>query len=287
MKDLIRSKQKKQGKAKLAGAFGLLLALGLIVGLVAAPAVAFVPPPMPNNFFGEVTYEPSGLYVEAGAEVTAEVYDPAIVDWIEVASTLVFLDDSESWYSFQVPGDNPQTPEKDGADPGDEVRFYVDGVLAGTWGSWESGSDRLDLEVFVVTHDLTVTSDGCCPITVGELGGVAAGATDVFTVPEDTEVLLTAEPPDCCDFVEWVVDGGTPDLVNPISVTMDADHTAVATCTEVGLLTLTVDVVGEGDVDVDAVVPGAYPYDEEFDCCTWVHLEAIPDVGWLGLHRME
>jgi uncharacterized repeat protein (TIGR02543 family) len=294
MKYLIRSKQKKQGKAKLAGALGLLLALGLVISLVAVP-VSAQPPPPPNNFFGLVTYQPSGTYVGAGAVVTAEVDDPAD-GWVEIASTLVFLDDGEAWYSFPVPGDNPLTPEKDGAEDYDEVRFYVDGVLAGIWGDdpgetsgtctipgWCSGSSRFDLEVWLVTNDLTVTSDGCCPIDVAYDGfsdEVAAGDTDVFTIPEDTEVLLTAEPPVCCDFVEWVVDGGAPVVDTTISVTMDADHTAVATCTEVGLLTLTVDVVGGGDVEVEGVAPPAYPEEYDYDCCTDVDLEAIPDVGW-------
>ena len=289
MKDLIRSKQKKQGTAKLAGALGLLLALGLIVSLVAVPAMALVLPQLPHRFYGEVTYQPSGAYVEAGARVSAEVDDPAD-GWVEVASTLVVLIGDVAWYDFDVPADNAQTPDKDGADPGDEIRFYVDGVLGGIWGDDPPGemgfvsgdSDRLDLEVWLVTHDLTVTSDGCCPITVGELGEVAAGATDVFTIPEDTEVLLTADDSDpCCDFDEWVVDGGAPVLVNPISVTMDADHTAVATCSEVGLLTLTVDVVGEGDVEVDAVAPGAYPAEYFIECCIIVDLEAIPAVDWV------
>ena len=290
MKYLIRSKQKKQGKANLAGALGLLLALGLVMSLVAAPAVA-APPPPPNNFYGLVTYQPSGTYVGAGAVVTAEVDDPAD-GWVEVASTLVFLVDSEAWYSFPVPGDNDLTPAKDGADPGDEIRFYVDGVLAGIWGDdpgepgWQSGSDRFDLEVEEgETYDLTVTSDGCCPIDVAYdtfSAQVLAGDSDVFTIPEDTEVLLTADDSDpCCEFVQWVVDGGAPDVVNPTSVTMDADHTAVATCTEVGLLTLTVDVEGNGNIKVNAGTPGAYPYDEDFDCCTIVDLEAIPDFGWV------
>ena len=384
MKYLIRSKQKKQGKANLAGAFGLLLALGLVVGLVAAPAVALPPPPpLDHYFYGQVTYSPSGEYVEAGTWVRAEVDDPDD-GWVEADSIQVVLVGDEAWYGLHVFGDDTETPAKDGAYPQDVIRFYVGGVLSRTWGDdsgevgdgstcilpgWcPGGSDELDLEVEEGdTYNLTVTSDGCCPITVGDLGDVAAGATDVLfpDITFGTEVLLTADDSDpCCDFVEWVVDGGDPDVDNPITVTMDADHTAVATCTvltydltvtsegccpidvaydtfsdqvaaggsqifadipcgtdvtvtaddsnsccefvswsdggakshavhmdedksitatctEVGMLTLTVGVVGNGNVEVDAVAPGAYPYDEEFDCCTWVHLEAKPDVGWV------
>jgi uncharacterized repeat protein (TIGR02543 family) len=133
-------------------------------------------------------------------------------------------------------------------------------------------------------HDLTVTSDGCCPIDVAFdlfIDQVPAGDSRVYNdIPFGTEVELDADVPLCCVFDGWEVDavgvGG-----DPIYVTMDTDHAAVATCTPVGPVTLTVDVVGEGDVEVNAVAPLTYPTGYPFDCCTDVDLEAIPAQGWV------
>jgi uncharacterized repeat protein (TIGR02543 family) len=199
-----------------------------------------------------------------------------------------------------ITGTTPQTVEE-GAD-GTEVTAVADtGYDFVDWSDGPATPARIDTNVtadLTVTanftqvgepHDLTVTSDGCCPITVvnldtaTELGTVDPGASDVLfpDIPYDTEVELTAEVSVCCNFVGWVVDGGDPVGVNPITVTMNSDHAAVATCSEeVGLLTLTVDVVGEGDVEVNAVAPGAYPEEYPFDCSTEVGLEAIPATGW-------
>jgi uncharacterized repeat protein (TIGR02543 family) len=73
------------------------------------------------------------------------------------------------------------------------------------------------------------------------LGTVLAGQTQVFTVTAAATVQLTATATACCQFTGWAVDtvavGG-----NPINVTMNSNHTAVATCVELGPYTLTTSV---------------------------------------------
>jgi len=154
MKDWIR-RIKKQGTGKLAGALGLLLALGLIFGLIAVPAVGQVPQ-LPHRLFGEVTVEPCGLYVQENALVSAEMFDPNLAQWVEYASTLVQLIGGVAWYDFEVPYNTAVPPDKNGGDPGDEMRLYVEGILAGIFGDDPDeggpgfeygGSDRFDLEV--------------------------------------------------------------------------------------------------------------------------------------------
>jgi hypothetical protein len=79
---------------------------------------------------------------------------------------------------------------------------------------------------------LTVTSDGCCPITVGTLGTVGAGATGNFTVLCGTNVTLTANASNpCCVFDYWTGDvpGGT-NSSNPITITMSGNKTVTGTC---------------------------------------------------------
>ena len=81
--------------------------------------------------------------------------------------------------------------------------------------------------------NLTVTSDGCCPIDVsGAVNGtVGAGQSQNFSVDCGGVVTLNATATGNCTFNNWTVDGNfTPG--NPINVTMNSAHTAVANCTE-------------------------------------------------------
>jgi hypothetical protein len=84
------------------------------------------------------------------------------------------------------------------------------------------------------TYDLVVTSDGCCDITVAYdtvLDTVSAGTTQTFTdIEETTDVVLTAVETETCELVSWQIDDDSPVTDNPVTVHMDADHTAVATC---------------------------------------------------------
>jgi hypothetical protein len=142
--------------------------------------------------------------------------------------------------------------------------------------TWVDGS--VHVAGAAVTYTLTVTSDGCCTITVGDLGMVDPGETEVFTdIPEGTSVELTANAAECCTFDGWAVNGN-PVAGNPITVTMDANHSATATCS-VPTYALTVDVAGNGDVTVNGETPASYPATYEFACGTVVNLEAIAAEG--------
>ena len=125
MKELIRSKRRKQGVARLAGALGLLLALLLVFGLVATPAMAITY--LPHRLLGEAKILPCNIPVWEGAEVTAEI------DGFVYATTYV---DALGRYGyeeeFNVPGDWFETPEKEGGAPGDTIDLFIEGVPAGT-----------------------------------------------------------------------------------------------------------------------------------------------------------
>ena len=85
------------------------------------------------------------------------------------------------------------------------------------------------------TFDLEVTSVGCCPIFVGAPinDTVAAGATETFTgIMEGTTISVNAQDSDvCCDFDSWAGDINSAAGQNPNSVTMDANKSVTATCT--------------------------------------------------------
>ena len=94
-----------------------------------------------------------------------------------------------------------------------------------------------DCEVNVTGFNLTVTSDGCCPIDVSGavIDTIPAGGN--ATYPDlacGANVTLNATSTGNCNFSNWTVDGNVT-TNNPINVTMDSDYTAVANCTVTGV----------------------------------------------------
>jgi len=87
--------------------------------------------------------------------------------------------------------------------------------------------------------NLTVTSDGCCPITVGSLGTVAANSNGTFVVPCPNVTLTADDSAGSCSFTNWTVDGNST-TSNPVIVTGTANtsHTAIARCAVAALATL-------------------------------------------------
>jgi len=87
--------------------------------------------------------------------------------------------------------------------------------------------------------NLTVTSNGCCPITVGTLGTVAPASTKDFIVPCPNVTLTADDSGGSCNFTNWTVDGNST-TDNPITVsgTDGSNHTAIARCAMVGVAAL-------------------------------------------------
>ena len=83
-------------------------------------------------------------------------------------------------------------------------------------------------------YTLTVTSNGCCPITVelpeGNQTVDPGNSTPFYGLPENTQVTLTAQSGVSCQFENWTVDDQLPDTNQTIVVTMDSDHIATAVC---------------------------------------------------------
>jgi hypothetical protein len=88
--------------------------------------------------------------------------------------------------------------------------------------------------------NLTVTSDGCCPITVGTLGTVAANSMKDFIVPCPNVTLTADDSGSFCNFTNWTVDNGTPTTGKSVTVegTDGSNHTAIARCAMIGVATL-------------------------------------------------
>jgi len=107
---------------------------GGAVGL-AAPSYSGVPkgpPVLPGAFWGTATVGGSSL--SAGTSITVWISDT------QVAQTTSLINGSASVYSLDIPGDDPDTPEREGGNTGEVVRFKIGPVWANESGTWESGS---------------------------------------------------------------------------------------------------------------------------------------------------
>ena len=153
--------------------------------------------------------------------------------------TVVFTDQSTgnptSW-SWSFPGGSPSSATGQGPH---EVTYDSPGTYTVTLTvSNDCGSDSetkinyITVEECVCQYDLTVTSDGCCSITVGDLGTVDPGTTETFSVACNTDVTLNANETECCNFVNWTGDvPGGSNSTSPITIHVDSDKSVTGHCT--------------------------------------------------------
>jgi len=224
----------------LAGAFGLLLALALIVGLT-LPAFG-QPPQWPHKFWGDVTID--GGPAAEGTRISAQI------DEVEVAFCLV---DDLSRYGY---GTDPLLVE---GQPGDIIRFYISTTLATTLidgiivddVAWESGG-RTEMELALgaaAQHVLTIDSTDC--------GNVTDPGEGDFPYLQGAVVGLFADPDEGCCFDQWTGNVTTVADVNAANTTITMNDDYAITANFVAKVTLTtasdengtVTVPGEGDFD--------------------------------------
>jgi len=180
-------KLRKINVMRLAGAFGLLLALSLV--LVATPVLAV--PQGGHVFYGTVTTE--GVTAAEGTVITASVAG------VEYTTTV----DSQGRYGytpvFNIPADDPDTPGIEGAEASDLVEFYVGGIKADLYDvDAEESSDSYPFAISGTTKlnlsvgEISLTADAHGPYsgTVGEsiaLSGSASGGTSPYTYAWDLD----------------------------------------------------------------------------------------------------
>jgi hypothetical protein len=111
--------------------FTALFTLGLL--LVNVTAVSAVPP-IPSSFYG--TVKDGSRNVASGTPITARI------NGVEYAWTTAMIDNGDSVYTINVPGDDPDTPELDGGIQGDTITFYVDGMEALQTAEWQSATNN-------------------------------------------------------------------------------------------------------------------------------------------------
>ena len=119
-----------------------ILLISILPGAVkAAPPVPYVP-------YGTVKL--NGADVPDGTEITA------FCGGVQYGYTQTSTSEGESFYSMEVIGDDPDSTEKDGCYPGETVTFRVLSILADQTGTWDSGSEKLNLTATKLIPDITV-----------------------------------------------------------------------------------------------------------------------------------
>ena len=140
-------------------------------------------------------------------------------------------------------------------------------------------SDKNVTAHFTPIYNLTVTSNGCCPINVSGAasGTVSAGGSETFTgIVEGGSVTVSADDSAvCCEFDSW--SDGKGQIHN---ITMDSDKSVTAYCS-VPSYDLTVDVSpGGGNVTVNGTTPSSYPNTTTWVCGDNVTVNAVAAGGY-------
>ena len=209
-------------------AFSIATLLALVLALL-PPWSVFAIPQLGHYFYGDVTM--GGVQAPAGTTLTAKIKGTTLE-----FSTVV---DSNGHFgyspNFSVPGDDPDTPEREGAQAGDLIEFYIAGQLArvkkiggtdplpsGVWRydyPWYSGQTtvlQVDLELPTIglSVEKVVTEPASGPATVGET--VAFQVTVANTGGADlASVQISDAFPACLSFQSATQDGQPVSGVGP------------------------------------------------------------------------
>jgi uncharacterized repeat protein (TIGR02543 family) len=178
---------RRRRASRLAGAFGLLLALALIGGgILPAYVSAQGIPPMPMGLAGTVrTVTPPGP-VPAGTLVQA---------YVGTALRAETTTDAEGKYFFLVSG------------PGGTITFRVAGVLAQESIVWESGELNYD---FNLTIPALPSSARSLTMAVNPAGtGTATDLTNASPYAAGVQVSIKAVPAAGYRFVNWTAPAGS------------------------------------------------------------------------------
>lgn len=209
--DFREKKREKELNMLTTKSFCFALVLALVLTLAAAGAVG-AQPPLPHQFWGEVTI--NGSPAPDGTTVSAHI---GSLSW----STTTSGGSYGYTPTFVIDGDDPVTPEKDGGIEGEVIVFKVNGMLAANYFFQAGRFTELDLAVQTYTLTIAVSGSGSTNPAVG-----------VHTYALGTVVAITATPD-----AGWVFDSWSGDVAEPGSptttVTVDSDRTVTANFAEV------------------------------------------------------
>lgn len=257
--------------------FGVCLGLVLVLFIVLYGLLgvsAFATPPIPHAFWGNV--EIDGQPALVGTMVEAKCTGVVTGTNNPIATIEIGKYGGPSAGKLLVQGNiEYRTP----------IAFYLNGGRAKCYNpetqewsdTFKFQSEALtELDLFFIgQYTLTVTSAGCCPISVTYdtiTATVAAGAIGTFTtITGGLTVTLEATSDDYCWFDGW--EGDVVTTANSVTIPMYSDVTVTATCTILTEHTLTVRKIGSGTVITE-------PEQEIYIYGTVVTLTATPSETW-------
>ncbi len=107
-------------------------------------------PPEPHQVNGHVKID--GVFAPEGTLVSAWCGGEKIVE------NLTSIQQNETWYLLDIPGDDPYTPEMEGCQGGETVHFKIGDLDADQTTTWVSGASsvRLDLTAGASTHQIFI-----------------------------------------------------------------------------------------------------------------------------------
>jgi hypothetical protein len=111
------------------------ITLAIMFALLFAPGIVSAQQAVPCFYFGTVVLD--GQSIPDNIGVTAWIGD---LFWMAQRWT----DAGESWYGVEIPGDDTETPQKDGGLAGDTIFFRIGDVLADQTGVWQEGIQQND-----------------------------------------------------------------------------------------------------------------------------------------------
>jgi Tol biopolymer transport system component len=132
----------------------ILMAAMVLLSL--SPTAAGAAPPIPSSFYGTAKLN--------GANVLDATKVSAWVGGAKYAETETIIWEGDSVYSIEVPGDDPDTPEKDGGVEGDTVVFKIGDHTADQTGTWHSGTN-VELNLTATEGTVTVTPTSTFTLT--------------------------------------------------------------------------------------------------------------------------
>ena len=129
--------------------------LFLTLILIGLAGEVWAVPQFPHTFYG--TIKKDGANIPAGTVVSAWI------GGVQYASTTTLTSGADSVYALNVPGDDPDTPAKEGGVSGEIISFQVGGQTADQTAIFSSGEmTHLDIKAdhYVFTIDINLSGAG-------------------------------------------------------------------------------------------------------------------------------
>ena len=233
--------------------FIVLVSLFLIEELQAVPL-------LPHIVYGKVKKD--------GANVLSGTTVSALINGKIYKSTQTLIDGGESCYSIDIPGDDTDTPEKEGGVNGDTVQFRVGSDLASQTLTFASGA-KTQLDINITTqYTLTISIN---PYN----GGTVTKSPNKSTFNSGEVVTLTAVANSGYQFSSW---SGDATGSNPtITITMNGNKSVTANFIKINQTQYSLYVSANPS---NAGYVSITPYKSLYDLGDRVTLQAVPYNGY-------